>query len=51
MEGRAPQGEHPGAAAARGQLCPGSRGAGDRAEHEEGTVGQDPDPPAEPLSV
>lgn len=40
VDGRAPQGEHPGAAAAQGQLCLGSRGAGDRIEHEEGTVGQ-----------
>lgn len=39
LEGRAPQGEHPGAAAAQGHLCLGSRGAGDRTEHEEGTVG------------
>lgn len=40
VEGRALQGEHPGAAAAQGQLCPGSRGAGDRIEHPEGTGGR-----------
>lgn len=39
LEGRAPQGENPEAAAHQGQPCPGSWGAGDRTEHEEGTVG------------